>query len=59
MNTTLSLVQAAIILGISFQEARRLIRQRKLTAVARINKVQYVEAAELQAFITRTKGQQS
>jgi len=55
MNTTFTLVQAAIILGISFQETQRYVRAKQLRAAKRADKVRVVEATELQTFIERRK----
>ena len=51
MNTTFTLVQVAMILGISYSEARRLARRRKLRAVKRPDKVIVVKVEDIQAYI--------
>ena len=55
MNTTFTLMQAAIILSIPMQQAARLVRQGVLKAAKRADKVYTVDAMELQAFINRSK----
>ena len=51
MNTTFTLVQAAVILSISYSEARRLARRRKLRASKRPDNVFIVKVEDIQAYI--------
>lgn len=51
MNTTFTLLQAAVILGIPFMETKRLARAGKLKAQKRADKVLVVSSTEIQAFI--------
>jgi hypothetical protein len=55
MNTTFTLMQTAAILGVSFQQAQRLVRFKQLKPAACVNKVYQVDAAEIQAFIARVE----
>lgn len=51
MTTLMSLTKAAFILGVSLCEARRLVRERRLPVACVRDRVRYVEASDLLAFI--------
>ena len=58
MDTILSLMQVASVLGISMQATRALVRRHLLRRAKRVNKVVYFEVADVQAYLARTKMEQ-
>lgn len=54
-SPTISLMQVALVIGISLAEVNRLVRQRQLPVHHTANKVKYVESAEILAYLRRTQ----
>lgn len=60
MQTTLTIMQAAAVLGVSMTEVNRLIRKRRLAVHHRsANKVKHVAVESLQAYITRMNAERA
>lgn len=50
-TTTISLMQTALVLGISMREVSRLIREHKLRVHHKVNKVKFVDASNVLSYI--------
>jgi hypothetical protein len=55
MSTTISLLQAALVLGVSMQETARLVRARRLSVAHVVRKVKYVTVESVRAYIASSK----
>ncbi len=57
MSNVFSIMQVALVLGISMQEVKRLIRARRLAVHHTTSKVKYVSVDSLQSFISSQAAQ--